>query len=480
MRKHNKEHRLREAFPLMILLLAFFFLPFSLRAEETEVREITPNEVSMINDLLEKGISIKLMSGEIYDIRTIVARSNTSIDATGATIYCSGNILIGPCDFGGGDYSYRLKNFSVKGGSWKTYKENGENNVGFRLAFADNITFDGLTMDYCNYEAHSFEIIACSNVTIKNCRITPLGTPRKGSAEEQIQLDISSTDANAPSLPESLHNGATCHNVKILNNTVTGCRAVCTNFTKARYRGNCHTNIVVEGNKLYAKNAEALALFNTTTATIRNNICISYGKKSGSSFASDAYYSGCHIRLQGTVSTGDGYSNRKIIVSGNTFKGEQFGLRIGSADTKGFRSLKVSGNKMFAASGFTGAYRYDSILQPAISDSGNRRYKQSVAYFPGNSGALAAKMITSLKVKTPKKKVKAGKNLKMKVVYNPSGASMKKVLWKVSNSKYATISKTGTLKTKNAGKNKKITVWAIALDGSGKVSNKYKIKITKK
>lgn len=50
----------------------------------------------------------------------------------------------------------------------------------------------------------------------------------------------------------------------------------------------------------------------------------------------------------------------------------------------------------------------------------------------------------------------------------------------VSNPKYATISKTGTLKTKKAGRNKKIKVWAIALDGSGKVSKKIKIKITKK
>ena len=98
MRKQNQEHRLRKVFPLMIVMLAFFILPLSIRAAGTEEREISPNEVSMINDLLEKGISVKLMAGEIYDIRTIVARSNTHIDATGATIYCSGNILIGPCD----------------------------------------------------------------------------------------------------------------------------------------------------------------------------------------------------------------------------------------------------------------------------------------------------------------------------------------------------------------------------------------------
>ena len=479
MKNHMPDRSIHKAIPFLMVIMACFLLSLPIHAVDN-VRVITPNETNLINSYLEEGISVKLMEGEIYDIRTIVARSNTSIDATGATIYGSGNLLIGPCDFGVGDYDYRLKNFSVTGGNWKTYENNGENNVGFRLAFADNITFDGLTMDYCNYESHSFEIIACSNVTIKNCKITALGTPRKNSAEEQIQLDISSTDANAPSLPESLHNGATCHNVKILNNTVTGCRAVCTNFTKARYAGNCHTNIVVEGNKLYARNAEALALFNTTTATVRNNVCISYGKKSDSSFASDAYYSGCHIRLQRTVSTGDSYDNRKYIISGNTFKGEQFGLRIGSTDTKGFRSIRVTGNKMYAATDFTAAYRYDSILQAAISESGNNRYTQSVAGFAGNTGAVAAKMITSVKVKAPKKKVKAGKKLKMQVIYNPSGASIKKVLWKVSNTKYATIKKSGTLITKKAGKNKKITVWAIALDGSGKVSNRFKVKITRK
>ena len=477
MRGFNPGYRLKKSLPLLFLLMAFFLLPLQIHAAE---RVITPNETSMINGLLEKGISVKLMAGETYQIRPIIARSNTYIDATGAIIYGDGDLIIGPCDYGYGDYSYRLKNFSVKGGLWKNHNANGEEDVGIRIAFADNVTFDGLNMEYCNYEGHSFEIIASSNVTVKNCRISALGTPKAGSVEEQIQVDIASTSANSPSLPAYLLNGATCHNIKIQNNTVTGCRAVCANFTKARYPGNCHTNITVEGNTLIATNAEALALFNTTSATIRNNTCISYGRKSNSSLASDAYYSGCHIRLQRAVSTGDAYNYRNIIVSGNTFKGEQFGLRIGSTDTNGFRSVQVTGNRMFAATGFEGAYRYDSILQPVISDSGNIRYIQGVAHFSGNAGATPAKMIASLKVKAPKKKVKAGKNLKLKVVYNPSGASVKKVLWKVSNSKYATISKTGTLKTKKAGKNKKITVWAIALDGSGKVSNKLKIKITKK
>ena len=478
MKGYEPGSRLMKSLPLLILLMAFFLLPLRLHAAE---RVVTPNQVSMINDLLEKGVSVKLMAGEIYRIDGIMARSNTYIDATGATIYVDSSFIYSTCDIYHADSAYsRLKNFTVKGGTWKSYDASGIPISGIKIAYGDQLTFDGLTMECCNYNTHSMELVACSNVTIKNCVIRGMGTPLTNSVEEQIQLDIASTTANVPWLPDSLLTGATCHNVKILNNTVTGCRAVCANFTKARFGGNCHTNIQVEGNRLVGLNAEALALFNTTTATVRNNSCISYGRKGNSSLASDAYYSGCHIRLQREISTGDAYNYRNIIISGNTFKGEQFGLRIGTTDKNGFRSIQVTGNRMFAATGFEGAYRYDSILQPVISDSGNIRYIQGVSYFSGNAGATPAKMITSLKVKAPRKKVKAGKKLKLKVVFNPSGASIRKVIWKVSNPRYATISKTGTLKTKKAGRNKKIKVWAIALDGSGKVSKKIKIKITKK
>ena len=45
-----------------------------------------------------------------------------------------------------------------------------------------------------------------------------------------------------------------------------------------------------------------------------------------------------------------------------------------------------------------------------------------------------------------------------------------------SNTKYATVSKSGKVKAKQAGKGKKVTITAMATDGSGKKA-KVKIKI---
>ena len=44
----------------------------------------------------------------------------------------------------------------------------------------------------------------------------------------------------------------------------------------------------------------------------------------------------------------------------------------------------------------------------------------------------------------------------------------KKIKWTSSNTKYATVSSTGVVKTKKAGKGKKVKITAKATDGSGK------------
>ena len=87
----------------------------------------------------------------------------------------------------------------------------------------------------------------------------------------------------------------------------------------------------------------------------------------------------------------------------------------------------------------------------------------------------AVKKIT-LKAKTTK--VKAGKKVTIKATVSPSKSLNKKLTWKTSNKKYATVNAKGVVTTKKAGKGKTVTITATATDGSGKKKS-IKIKITK-
>ncbi len=54
----------------------------------------------------------------------------------------------------------------------------------------------------------------------------------------------------------------------------------------------------------------------------------------------------------------------------------------------------------------------------------------------------------------------------------------KKLAWKSSNTKYATVSSKGVVTAKKAGKGKNVTITATATDGTGK-KGKIKIRIKK-
>ena len=67
-----------------------------------------------------------------------------------------------------------------------------------------------------------------------------------------------------------------------------------------------------------------------------------------------------------------------------------------------------------------------------------------------------------------KKSCKAGKSVKLKAKVKAEKGANKTALWKSSNPRYAAVSKKGVVKTKKAGKGKKVRITAYATDGSGK------------
>ena len=90
------------------------------------------------------------------------------------------------------------------------------------------------------------------------------------------------------------------------------------------------------------------------------------------------------------------------------------------------------------------------------------------------SGVKATYKITSKKGIVKKisisasKSVKAGKSLKLKAKVTASKGANTKLAWESSNKKYATVSSSGKVKAKKAGKGKKVKITARATDGSGK------------
>ena len=86
--------------------------------------------------------------------------------------------------------------------------------------------------------------------------------------------------------------------------------------------------------------------------------------------------------------------------------------------------------------------------------------------------------VSRISISSATKIVAYGKSAQLKAIVTPAKAANKAVTWKSSNTKYATVSSTGKVTTKKAGRGKTVTLTATAKDGS-KVSGKYTIKIAK-
>ncbi|MDE6432658.1 MAG: Ig-like domain-containing protein [Lachnospiraceae bacterium] len=85
--------------------------------------------------------------------------------------------------------------------------------------------------------------------------------------------------------------------------------------------------------------------------------------------------------------------------------------------------------------------------------------------------------VKSIRLKAKSTSIKAGKSITIKPTIKTTGKKANKTLkWTSSNTKYATVSKKGKVKTKKAGKGKKVKITAMATDGSNKKAT-IKIKI---
>lgn len=114
-------------------------------------------------------------------------------------------------------------------------------------------------------------------------------------------------------------------------------------------------------------------------------------------------------------------------------------------------------------------------------NSGGKKVKITATTTDGSKISASWK-ITSMKgiVKkvriSGRKTVKAGKTLKLKARITASRKANRKLLWKSSNTKYATVNSKGVVKAKKSAKGKTVKVTAMATDGSNKKAT-IKIKV---
>lgn len=248
--------------------------------------------------------------------------NNTTIIATDAKIIgkAKSNVIFAAPD-------KKIKNLSIIGGKWRSADKGGRTGSLFAFSYVTNLLMDGVDCN-ANYTGHAIEIIACTDVTIQNCKVFAIGTNPSKCLEEQIQIDLA-TPKTAPRIAEygkKYVNGQTCKNVSILNNTVTGARAVGINWTDSengKWRDKFHENIVIKGNTLTGTTSEALAYFNVIGGSIRNNTIITNATRTD---GNSSYTIGIHVAIFGKAPKK--METSTLSIRGNTVKGKRNGIHF--------------------------------------------------------------------------------------------------------------------------------------------------------
>ncbi len=91
-----------------------------------------------------------------------------------------------------------------------------------------------------------------------------------------------------------------------------------------------------------------------------------------------------------------------------------------------------------------------------------------------NTGRESDIKVSKIALTGISKKIAAGKKIKLTAKVFPANASNRSVTWKSSNTKVATVNNAGVVKVKKGSGGKKVTITAMAMDGSG-VKSTYRI-----
>lgn len=296
--------------------------------------------------------------------------NNTTINAGDHTITSGSGVIIN--DPTAASYD-NFKNLTINGGVWKNSSSSGLKGTMMRISYASDISINDATV-YCNYTGHGIELIACNGVSINGCKLIPQGKCPKKCVEEQLQIDLA-TPKTAPGLyrlSPKLCNGTPSKNISVTNCTVSGARGICASFpgSEAKYRkaGNYHSNITIENCTITGKSAEALALFNTTSATVKN--CRITTK---TPLKRNSYSVGLAVAYQKGSSPKTSLKN-KVVIENNIVKGGRQGILVFSHTSKKFGKVIVKKNRAYARSGKRNAIRVISAKKKQVSKNKTKKW----------------------------------------------------------------------------------------------------------
>ena len=326
-------------------------------------------------ELNETG-SVTLEEGSTYILYdSLVLSSNMSIEAEGATIICEKPIAFNIPEKT--DYK-AAADISINGGIWKS-ETDGYYASSFKFTHASNIKLTNMKIRAANLSGHSIELVACKDVVIDKCDIAGLGSS-DSMTEEAVQIDIASS-VTAPflggspfrtDLADKLWNKAGCKNITIKNSKIVGNRGVVANHTKndGDAINSIHENITLTNNKITGLKGEGVVLFNTKSATVKNNKIKSLRKG-----IADAYTVGLHI----TTFSNDKALNKAVFkISGNTIHGGRQALMVYSHSGIKFGKAIIEKNKFFCKAGKEQAIhaKEQSVRSVVVKSNNIKAYRE--------------------------------------------------------------------------------------------------------
>ena len=267
-----------------------------------------------------------------------------------------------------------ISNLTINGGRWYVKGNASKEQTLIRITHATGVHLNGMTITD-GYEDHAVELIACRDVTINRCNFSATGKCRSGCVEEQLQIDLADRYTAPGVLRETrkaMVNGAPSYNIHVDSCTVNGARGICANFAsknpKNRKAKNYHSRIYINNCRVTGKSSEALALFNTKSATVTNCDITTNAKPSRGT-----YSNGLHITyIKGTGPKAN--AKNEIIIRNNTVRGGKNGICIASQNKSQMGAVTISDNQVYCKNGIDAAIAAGEGVAQILNIGNNATY----------------------------------------------------------------------------------------------------------
>ena len=306
-------------------------------------------------------LEIVISPGTYNITEALTVYSNTSIEATGATLkYVRETSKEGTdgrapmlSNYASGKKGYTgAGNISINGGTWDFQGKKGQVNYdvsmeAIRFMHGSNYTVTNMTLQNL-YTSHYLTIEGVENVTIQNCVFKACTAPKL--KKEALHIDIMHNSDMAPSNQDNtIYDDSYCKNIKVMGCTFDSVsRGVGTHITVA---GVYPSGITISNNTFTNITYEAIKAYHYKDLLIENNRIMNAG------FGIKAYLyaepdekneSNYLTALKGTKTEGVP-TNLNAVIKGNvvqniTSSGNGFGIHVAGNSSRVMNGVTVEAN----------------------------------------------------------------------------------------------------------------------------------------